>query len=109
VAGFAELVSTRWEMPAQLLPPESFGPCAIAGEKFTAVSKASVAPASNRVFIAVLRVFFERKFKPRDSAATIQRTAAPPFDSRGQINRRRASGNLVGWHLKPRHNDVTLS
>jgi hypothetical protein len=36
-------------------PPEGFVPCAIAGEKFTAVSKARVAPASSRVFISVLR------------------------------------------------------
>jgi hypothetical protein len=27
-------------MPGHVFPPESFGPCAIAGEKFTAVSKA---------------------------------------------------------------------
>jgi hypothetical protein len=33
---------------------ESFGPCAIAGAKFTAVSKATVAPARSRVFISVL-------------------------------------------------------
>jgi hypothetical protein len=55
VAAFAEPVSTRWEIPAQVFPPESFGPCAIAGDKFTAVSKARLAPASNRVFISVLR------------------------------------------------------
>jgi len=42
-------------MPAHVFPPEGFGSCAIAGKKFTAVSKASVAPASNRVFISVLR------------------------------------------------------
>jgi hypothetical protein len=42
-------------MPGQVFPPESFGPCAIAGEKFTAVSKARAAPASNKVFISVLR------------------------------------------------------
>jgi hypothetical protein len=48
-------LSTRCEVPAQVFPPEGFGSCAIAGEKFTAVSKASVAPASNRVLISVLR------------------------------------------------------
>jgi hypothetical protein len=42
-------------MPAQVLPPEGFGPCAIAGKVFTAVSKARVALASNKVFIPVLR------------------------------------------------------
>ena len=51
---FAELVSTRCEIPAQVIAPEGFGSCAIAGEKFTAVSKATVAPARSRVFISVL-------------------------------------------------------
>jgi hypothetical protein len=72
VPGFAEPVSTRWEMPAQVLPPENAGSCAIAGEKFTAVNKARVAPASNRVFISVLRMVFER-FEPSDLAAVIHR------------------------------------
>ena len=48
------VLSTGWEIPAQVFPMESFGPCAIAGAKFTTVSKATVAPAS-RVFISVLR------------------------------------------------------
>jgi hypothetical protein len=52
VAEFAELASTRWEMPAKVFPPEGFGSCAIAGEKFMAASKVTVAPASNRVFIS---------------------------------------------------------
>jgi hypothetical protein len=94
VAGFAELVSTRWEMPGQVFPPESFGPCAIAGEKFTAVSKARVAPASDRVFISVTPYMFERRFEPRDSAAMIQRTAASPFDGGRQIDRGHASGKF---------------
>jgi hypothetical protein len=66
-------VSTRREMPAQVFPPEGFGSCAIAAERFTALSKAKVAPASNRVFISVLR------------------TAVSPFNSARQIDRRRAS------------------
>jgi hypothetical protein len=41
-------------MPAQVFPPEGFGSCAIAAERFTALSKATVTPASNRVFISVL-------------------------------------------------------
>src|SRR5262249_50140790 len=41
--------------PGPVFPLDSFGPCAIAGAKFTAVSKATVAPASSRVFISVLR------------------------------------------------------
>jgi hypothetical protein len=36
-------------MPAPVFPPESFGPWAIAGAKFTAVSKATVARASSSV------------------------------------------------------------
>jgi hypothetical protein len=52
---FAELVSTRCEIPAQVFPPKGFGSCAMAGEKLTAVSKARVALASKRVFISVLR------------------------------------------------------
>jgi hypothetical protein len=89
VAAFAELVSTRWGMPAQVFPLENFGPCAIAGEKFTSVSKAKVASASNRVFISVLPRF-ERKFEPSDAAAVIERTAASPFDGGRQIDRRHA-------------------
>jgi len=54
-AAVEALGSARWEMPCHVFPPESFGPCAIAGEKFVAVSKASAAPASNKVFISVLR------------------------------------------------------
>ena len=72
-------MSTRWEIPAQVFPPESFGPCAIAGVKSTAVNKARVAPVSNRVFISVLRMC-QRKFEPSDSAAMVQRSAASPFD-----------------------------
>jgi len=48
------VLSTGWEIPARVFPMESFGPCAIAGAKFTAVSKATVAPARSRVFISVL-------------------------------------------------------
>ena len=44
------VLSTGWEIPAQVFPLESFGLCAIAVAKFTAVSKATVAPASSRVF-----------------------------------------------------------
>jgi hypothetical protein len=65
----------RWEMPAQVFPPGSFGPCAIAGEKFTAVSGARVAPASNRVFHFQYSACFERRFEPSDSAAMIQQAA----------------------------------
>jgi hypothetical protein len=74
---FAELVSTRCETPAKVFPPEGFGSCAIAGEKFTAVSKASVAPAGNRVFISVLR----------DASAD----SGTAVGSRWQIDRRHAS------------------
>ena len=43
------------EDPGPSVPAESFGPCAIAGAKFAAVSKVTVAPASSRVFISILR------------------------------------------------------
>jgi len=69
------LASARWEMPGQVFPPESFGPCAIAGERFTVASKARVTPASNRVFISILRDI-GCGFEPADPAALIQRTAA---------------------------------
>jgi hypothetical protein len=62
-------------MPGQVFPPESFDPCAIVGERFTAASKASVVPTSNRVFISVLRDI-GYGFEPADPAALIQRTAA---------------------------------
>jgi hypothetical protein len=60
-------------MAAQVFPPEGFGSCAIAAERFTAFSEARVAPASNRVFISVLR------------------TAVSLFNGARQIYRRRAS------------------
>jgi hypothetical protein len=40
-----------------MLSLKNFGPCAIAGEKFTAVSKARVAPASIGFSFSVLRMF----------------------------------------------------
>jgi hypothetical protein len=76
-------------MPGQLLPPESFGPCAIAGERLTAASNTRAMPESNRVFISVLRDF-EREFEPADPAAMIRRTAASSLDGGRQVDRRRA-------------------
>jgi len=61
----------------------------------TAVSNARAAPASNRIFILVLRMF-ERGFEPSGSAAVVQ---PPP----------RLRENLGTRPLTPRHNDVTLS
>ena len=66
--------STRWEMPGQVFPPESFDPCAIAGERFMAASKARVVLASKSVFISVPRDI-GCGFEPADPAALIQRTA----------------------------------
>jgi hypothetical protein len=57
--------SLDWEMPGQVFPPESFGPCAIEGERPTAVSKTRVEPASSRLFMSVLRDT-EREFEPVD-------------------------------------------
>src|ERR1700719_2935929 len=67
--------STRWEMPGQVFPPKSFDPCAIAGERFMAASKARVVLASKSVFISVLRDI-GCGFEPADPAALIQRAAA---------------------------------
>jgi hypothetical protein len=58
-------------MPAQLLPPESCGPCAIAGERLTMASKARPAPASNRVSFQY-SVTLSVEFEPADPAAMIQ-------------------------------------
>src|SRR5277367_1797593 len=52
-----------WEMPGQVFPPESFGPWAIEGERLTAASKTRVEPASNRLFMSVLRDT-ERELEP---------------------------------------------
>jgi hypothetical protein len=77
VAAFAELVSTRWEIPAQAFPPESFGSCAIAGEKFTTVSKATVAPAIRSVLISVLR---DESADSRIAVASRFGRPSPPFE-----------------------------
>ena len=66
-------------MPGQVFPPESFGPCAIEGERLTAASKTRVEPASNRLFMSVLRDT-EREFEPVDPAPIFRRTAVLPFD-----------------------------
>ena len=90
------VLSTGREIPAQVFPLESFGPCAIAGAKFTAASTATVAPASSRVFISVLR---------DDSAdsgiAVVSRV--------GRLTAGTLSANLALDPLTPRHNDVTVS
>ena len=90
------VLSTRWEIPAQVFPMESFGPCAIAGAKFTAVSKATVAPASSRGFISVLRD------DSADSGITVGLQARKLIAAAPR-------GNLGMRPLPPRHNDVTLS
>jgi hypothetical protein len=66
-------------MPGRVLPPTSFGACAIVGARLTAASKTRVAPASNRLFISVLRDI-EREFGPVDPAPIFLRTAVSPFD-----------------------------
>jgi hypothetical protein len=58
--------STRWGMPGQLLPPESCGPCAIAGERLTAASDVS----------ATYSVMLSVEFEPADPAAMIQRNTS---------------------------------
>jgi hypothetical protein len=63
-------------MLGQVFPPENFAPCAIAGEGFTAARRARVVPASNRVFISVLRVA-EGEFASVDPAAMISPTVTP--------------------------------
>ena len=54
MAGLVEPESTRWEIPGHVFPPESLGPCAIAGERFAEATSASVAAASNNVFTSDL-------------------------------------------------------
>jgi len=76
-AAFAAPVSTCCDMPGQTLSSDGFGACAIAGTRFTVVSNASVAPASNRVSFQY--------------SVMIQQTAALPLDRRWQIDRRHAS------------------
>jgi hypothetical protein len=49
------VASAGWDIPVEVLPLECFGPWAIAGAKFTALSKATAAPPSSRVFISVPR------------------------------------------------------
>src|SRR5215813_881829 len=96
VAVFAELVSTRREMPGQALSSDAFGPCAIAGAKFTAVSNATVAAASSSIFISVLR-----NNSADGGIAVVSRV--------GRLTAATLSGNLGRRRLTPRHNDVTLS
>jgi len=77
-----ELVSMRWEIPAQEFPPESFGACAIAGAKFAAVSKATVAPASSRVLISVLRDDFAASGIAVDRQLASRRFRDAPLDAK---------------------------
>src|ERR1700722_14203532 len=87
----AGMLSTGWESPTQVYPLESFGPCAMAGAKFTAVSKATVAPASSRGFISV-----PRDNSPKTGIAVISRV--------GRLTAAALPGNLGMRLLTPRHN-----
>ena len=47
--------STRCDMPGQVFPPESFGRSAIAGERLTVKTKATIAARHHEAFISDLR------------------------------------------------------
>ena len=102
-------MSTRWEMPGQVFPPESFGPCTIAGEKFAAVRKARVAPASETYAEDI------RSTEMKTLLRAERLGCGDPADS--GIAVRWVLGRLTAARLPefrkvtlvtPRHNDVTL-
>jgi hypothetical protein len=85
-------------MPAEVLLPESFVPCAIAGEKFTAVSKATVAAASNRVFILALRMC-QREFEPSAPGCDDPADSGISFDAVSRSTAVTLSGKFKGATL----------
>ena len=79
-----------------MYPPGGFGACAIAGAKFTTFNKATVAAASSKVLISVLRN------NSADSGIDVVSRV-------GKLTAATLQGNLEMRALTPRHNDVTLS